>query len=114
MKGSEFGNVSVTTGTARHAVVVPVAAVQFAEEGGKGTVIIVDAKHIAHLKEVETSETIDGKVRITSGLKGDETVVIEGGYSLPDGTQVEVKKEDEDEKGGEKKGEKMEKEKGEK
>ena len=57
---------------------------------------------------------IDGKVRITSGLKGDETVIVEGGYSLPDGTQVEVKKDEEDEKKDEKKGEKMEKEKDEK
>ncbi len=102
LKGGEFGNVSITTGTARQSVVVPVAAVQFAEEGGKGTVMIVDAKHIAHLKEVETAETIDGKVRITSGLKGGETVIIEGGYSLPDGTQVEAKKDDEKEKKGEK------------
>ncbi len=102
LKGGDFGEVRITTGSARQSVVVPVAAVQFAEDGKKGTVMIVDAKNIAHLKEVETGETVDGKVRIIEGLSGGETVIIEGGYSLPDGTQVELKKEDEDEKKGDK------------
>lgn len=108
IKGGEFGNLSITTGSARQSVVVPVAAVQFAEEGKKGTVVIVDAKNIAHPKEVETGEVINGKVQILAGLKGGETVIIEGGYNLPDGTQVRQKKDEEDEKG--EKGEKSEKE----
>lgn len=110
LKSGDFGAVHITTGSARQSVVVPVAAVQFAEDGKKGTVMVVAAKNIAHAKEVETGETIDGKVRILAGLNGGETLIIEGGYHLPDGTQVELKK-DEEEKKDEKKGDEKEKEK---
>ena len=103
LKGSDFGEVRIVTGSAKQAVVVPVAAVQFAEDGKKGTVMIVDAKNIAHAKEVEVGETTNGKVRIIAGLSGGETVIIEGGYHLPDGTKVEVKKDEDDEKKDEKK-----------
>ncbi|MFN7930891.1 MAG: efflux RND transporter periplasmic adaptor subunit [Blastocatellia bacterium] len=103
LKGSDFGEVRIVTGSAKQAVVVPVAAVQFAEDGKKGTVMIVDAKNIAHAKEVEVGETTNGKVRIIAGLSGGETVIIEGGYHLPDGTKVEVKKDEDDEKKGDKK-----------
>jgi cobalt-zinc-cadmium efflux system membrane fusion protein len=101
LKGGEFGSVAVTVGAARQSVVVPVAAVQFAEDGKKGTVMVVDAKNIAHTTEVETGETVDGRVRIVEGLKGGEIVIIEGGYGLPDKTEVRNKeeKEDKDEKG---------------
>src|SRR5262249_34865339 len=81
------------------------AAVQFAEGGKKGTVMVVDDKNIAHAKEVETGETVGGKVRIVEGLNGGETVIVEGGYGLPDKTEVRNKEEkeekdaDKDEKG---------------
>jgi multidrug efflux pump subunit AcrA (membrane-fusion protein) len=93
LKGGVFGNLSVTTGAATQSVVVPLAAVQFAEGERKGTVMVVDDNRIAHSQEVETGEKVEGKVRILSGLKGGETVIIEGGYSLPDGTEVRVAKE---------------------
>lgn len=93
LKGGVFGSLNITTGAASQSVVVPVSAVQFAEDERKGTVMVVDDKHIAHTKEVETSEVIDGRVRILSGLSGGETVIIEGGYSLPDGTEVRIGKE---------------------
>jgi hypothetical protein len=35
------------------------------------------------------------KIEIVEGLKGGETVVIEGNYALPDGTKVEVAAEGE-------------------
>ena len=46
-------------------------------------------------------------MEITEGLQGGETVVVEGNFSLPDGTKVEIAKEEEkkeeDEKSKEKK-----------
>ncbi len=112
LKGGDFGTASITTGVARQSVVVPVAAVQFADEGKKGTVMVVDSKNIAHTKEVETGEVVEGKVQIIAGLKGDETVIVEGGYSLPDATEVHKKEEkDEKEKGEKEKGEKEKEEK---
>ncbi|MBO0859010.1 MAG: efflux RND transporter periplasmic adaptor subunit [Chloracidobacterium sp.] len=97
LKGGEFGSLAITTGVAKRSVVAPVAAVQFAEDGKKGTVMVVDGKNIAHAKEVETGETIGGRVQIISGLSGGETVIVEGGYSLPDKTEVR-NKEGKDEK----------------
>ncbi|MEP7271946.1 MAG: efflux RND transporter periplasmic adaptor subunit [Acidobacteriota bacterium] len=114
IKGGVFGTVSIAIGAPVQGVVVPVAAVQFAEEGGKGTVMIVDAKQIAHSHEVETGEVVDGKVRIIAGLEGGETVIVEGGYSLPDGTEVrskEDKEKDDKEKEKDDKGEKGKEEK---
>ena len=41
---------------------------------------------------------VEGKAHIISGLKGDETVIVEGGYHLPDGTQVKQAEEEKEEK----------------
>src|SRR5262249_46186794 len=54
LKGGDFGSLSITVGAARQSVVVPVAAVQFAEDGKKGTVMVVDDKNIARARKVET------------------------------------------------------------
>src|SRR5262249_49762037 len=102
LKGGDFGALSITTGAARQGVVVPVAAVQFAEDGKKGTVMVVDSKNIAHAKEVETGETVGGRVRVIAGLNGGETVIVEGGYGLPDKTEVRNKEEKDDKEKGEK------------
>jgi RND family efflux transporter MFP subunit len=109
LRGGVFGSLSVTTGSVARSVVAPVSAVQFAEGSKKGVVMVVDDKNIAHAKEVETGEVIEGMARIVEGLKGGETVIIEGGYNLPDGTQVRNKEEkgkDEKEKDGKEKEEK--------
>jgi HlyD family secretion protein len=95
LRGGVFGSLSVTTGSVAKSVVIPVSAVQFAEGSKKGVVIVVDDKLIAHQKEVETGEVVEGKVRIVGGLKGGETVIIEGGYGLPDGVEVRLAKEKE-------------------
>jgi multidrug efflux pump subunit AcrA (membrane-fusion protein) len=44
----------------------------------------------------------EDKVEIVEGLKGGETVVIEGNYALADGTKVEVAAEDEKKESDEK------------
>lgn len=93
LKGGVFGSLSITTGVASKSVVVPLSAVQFAEGERKGIVMVVDDKRIAHVREVETGEVIEGRVRILSGLSGGETVITEGGYSLPDGTEIRSAKE---------------------
>ena len=36
--------------------------------------------------------------QIISGLSGDETVVTEGNYSLPDGSKVEIKEDENEDK----------------
>jgi multidrug efflux pump subunit AcrA (membrane-fusion protein) len=88
LRGGVFGSLSVATGSVSQSVVVPVSAVQFAEGEKKGTVVIVDDKRIAHPKEVEVGEVIEGKAQIIQGLSGGETVIVEGGYGLTDGVEV--------------------------
>ncbi len=88
LRAGAFGNVAVTTGTAPNSIVVPIQAVQFAEGTTSGSVCVVDAKDVAHRVEVETGERFEGTVQIKKGLNAGDRVIVEGGYGLPDGTQV--------------------------
>jgi HlyD family secretion protein len=93
LRAAVFGTLTISIGTAAHSVVVPLPAVQFNEGTRNGTVMIVDDKHIAHKREIEAGEGVEGKVQIVKGLKAGEVVVVEGGYGLPDGTEVKSAEE---------------------
>ncbi len=91
--------ISFPTRTVNDAVVIPVTAVTLdASNADQGVVMIVDKNMIAHEAKVTVGIRTEDKIEITEGLKGDETVVIEGGYALPDGTKVQLS-EEKDEKG---------------
>jgi RND family efflux transporter MFP subunit len=76
---------------APNAIVLPASAVTLdAANANGGIVMVVDAKSIAHEVHVTSGIRSTGRVQITSGLKGGETVVTEGNYGLPDGTQVAI------------------------
>jgi multidrug efflux pump subunit AcrA (membrane-fusion protein) len=90
IRAGVFGNVAVVTGTARNAVLVPLAAVQFVEGTQTGSVYVVDSQKIAHKKDVEIGGATDRKVQINKGINAGDVVIVEGGYGLPDGTQVNV------------------------
>ena len=93
LRSGVFGGIKIITGTIPGSVVVPVAAVQFEEGTCKGSVMVVDGKSIAHKREVETGEKTGDKVRITNGVAPGELVIVEGGYGLPDGTEVRSSEE---------------------
>jgi hypothetical protein len=59
--------------------------------------MVVDAQKVAHETKVTIGIRSADKMEIAEGLKGGETVVIEGNYALPDGTKVEVAKDEEKE-----------------
>ena len=63
--------------------------------------MVVDDQNVAHETKVTIGIRTEDKVEIVEGLKGGETVVIEGNYALPDKTKVEPKT-DKDEKEEEK------------
>jgi multidrug efflux pump subunit AcrA (membrane-fusion protein) len=107
VRGGVFGQATFVTGKVPAAVVVPLAAVQLKEGTRSGTVMVVDAKNIAHQREVQAGETMGDVVRILEGVKPGEIVVTEGSYSLPDGTQVKTGEAGKKEAG---KGEKADKE----
>lgn len=99
LRAGGAAEVSFPTQTVKDAIVVPVSAVTLdASNAGKGSLMVVDSKMIAHETRVTIGVRTGDRVQITSGLKGDETVVVEGGYALPDGSHVQVAKEDEAEK----------------
>ncbi|HEV8592591.1 MAG TPA: efflux RND transporter periplasmic adaptor subunit [Pyrinomonadaceae bacterium] len=73
------------------AVVVPSSAVVLdATNAEEGTVMVVGTDMIARETKVKVGVKQSDKTQIVEGLEGGETVVIEGNYSLPDGTKVEV------------------------
>lgn len=90
LRAGAFGSVLFETGTLRDTVLVPVAALQMEEGTRKGIVLVVDSSQVAHRREVETAEVAGDKRAVTSGLKPGEMVIVEGGYEMPDGTQVKV------------------------
>ncbi len=90
LRAGTFGNVTIRTGTAPQAVVVPLLAVQFSEGTNTGTVHVVDSAQIAHSVSVVAGERAGDRVQIVHGVKAGDEVIVEGGYGLPDGTQVQV------------------------
>jgi multidrug efflux pump subunit AcrA (membrane-fusion protein) len=104
--------VTVFANSKNDAIVLPASAVTLeASNATEGTVMIVDDQNVAHETKVTTGIRTGDKIEIVEGLKGGETVVVEGNYALPDGTKVEIateeeKKEESEDKKDEKKEEK--------
>jgi len=103
LRANGAAQVTIAAESKNDAVVVPASAVTLeATNTDEGTVMVVDAANVAHEIKVTIGIRTADKIEIVSGLQGGETVVIEGNYALPDGTKVEVAKEEEKEKGDEK------------
>jgi HlyD family secretion protein len=90
LRGGVFGSINIAIGAPEKSVVVPLAAVQFNEGTRKGIVFLADAKQKAVKREIEAGETAGDKVRITKGLQGGETVIVEGSYGLKDGMDIKT------------------------
>jgi multidrug efflux pump subunit AcrA (membrane-fusion protein) len=56
----------------------------------KGHVMVVGSDKRASKRSIEAAATTDGWVPILKGLKAGETVIVEGGYGLPEGIEVKV------------------------
>jgi multidrug efflux pump subunit AcrA (membrane-fusion protein) len=90
LRSGLFGTVDIVTSTAAASVVAPLAAIQFVEGTRNGIAMVVDDKRKAHKREVECGTTYEGKVQILKGLTAGETVIVEAGYGLPDGADVQL------------------------
>lgn len=89
LRPNGVAKVMVAAQTTPDAVIVPSPAVTLdATTANSGTVMVVDGKSVAHEVKVTTGIRSGGRTQILSGLRGGETVVIEGNYGLPDGTKV--------------------------
>lgn len=86
----------VSSQSTEDAVIVPLAAVTLdAANSDEGTVMTVDEESVAHETKVKIGIKQGDKVQIVEGLSEGDTIVVEGNYALPDGTKVEIAKEDE-------------------
>lgn len=98
LRANGAAQVTAATLSKNEAIVVPAAAVTLdASNANEGTVMVVDAANVAHETKVTIGIRTPDKIEITEGLLGDETVVIEGNYALPDGAKIVVAAEKKDE-----------------
>ncbi len=94
LRANTAAKVIVSTQSASDVIVIPAAAVTLdATNANEGSVMVVDEQSKAHETKVTVGIRTKDKMEITSGLKGGETIVIEGNYALPDGAKVEVAEE---------------------
>jgi len=88
--------VTVFANSKDDAIVVPASAVNLeASNASEGTVMVVDAQNVAHETKVTVGIRTADRIEIVEGLKGGEVVVIEGNFALPDGSKVEIAKDEE-------------------
>src|SRR5215813_2137316 len=105
LRANGAAQITVFANSKDDAIVVPASAVTLeASNADEGTVMVVDGQNVAHETKVSVGISSADKIEIAGGLQGGETVVIEGNYALPDGTKVEIAK-DEEKKDEEKKDE---------
>ena len=90
LRANGGAQVTVSANAKNDAIVVPASAVTLeTSNADEGTVMVVDAQNVAHETKVKIGIRTPDKIEIVEGLKGGETVVVEGNYALPDGTKVE-------------------------
>src|SRR5437763_9359825 len=96
LRANGAAQITVFANSKSDAIVVPAAAVTLeASNADEGTVMVVDAKNIAHEKKVTVGIRAADKIEIVEGLQAGDTVVVEGNFALPDGTKVEIAKDEE-------------------
>ena len=90
LRANGAAQVTIAANAKTDAIVVPASAITLeTSDANEGTVMVVDDQNVAHETKVTIGIRTPDKIEIVEGLKGGETVVIEGNYSLPDGTKVE-------------------------
>jgi multidrug efflux pump subunit AcrA (membrane-fusion protein) len=90
LRANGGAQVTVFANSKNDAIMVPASAVTLETSNAtEGTVMVVDAQNVAHETKVTIGIRTTDKIEILEGLRGDETVVVEGNYALPDGTKVE-------------------------
>ena len=99
LRANGAAQVTVFANAKNDAIVLPASAVTLeASNAMEGTVMVVDQQNVAHETKVTTGIRNGDKIEIVEGLKGGETVVVEGNYALPDGTKVEIATEEDEDK----------------
>jgi HlyD family secretion protein len=96
LRANGAAQVTVFANSKEEALVAPASAVTLAASNvNEGTVMVVDAQNVAHETKVTIGIRTAEKIEIVEGLKGGEVVVVEGNFALPDGSKVEIAKDEE-------------------
>jgi len=91
LRAGGAAQVMVAAQAVNDAAIVPFSAVTLdAANSDQGTVMVVDAQSVAHEVKVTVGIRTESHMQILSGLQGGETIIVEGNYTLPDGTKVQV------------------------
>ena len=99
LRANGAAQITISANSKNDAVVVPASAVTLeASIANEGTVMVVDGASVARETKVTVGIRTNDRIEITSGLQGGETVVIEGNFSLADGTKVAKDEPEKDEK----------------
>ena len=90
LRANGAAQVTIAANSKTDAIVVPAPAVSLeTSNANEGTVMVVDNQNVAHETKVMIGIRTPDTIEIVEGLKGGETVVVEGNYALADGTKVE-------------------------
>jgi multidrug efflux system membrane fusion protein len=85
---NQFVNIRLLVDTLHNQTVVPVAAIQ---RGADGTfVFVVTPEKTVNQRTVKTGVQDGSNIQILSGIKGGDTVVVDGADRLRDGADVEI------------------------
>jgi multidrug efflux pump subunit AcrA (membrane-fusion protein) len=96
LRANGAAQVTVMANSKNDAIVVPASAVTLeASNADEGTVMIVDRQNVARERKVTVGVRSGDKIEIVEGLQEGDTVVVEGNFALPDGTKVEIAKDEE-------------------
>ena len=99
LRANGAAQVTIAANSKSDAIVVPASAVTLeTSDASEGTVMVVDDQSVAHETKVTIGIRTPDEIEIVDGLKGGETVVIEGNYALADGTKVEPQMKTDEEK----------------
>ncbi len=83
----EFVNATLQVAVQKHAVVVPIQAVQ---TGQNGVFVFVVQNHVARMQSITEKFSYNGMAVISKGLSAGETVVTDGQENVISGQRVEV------------------------
>jgi multidrug efflux pump subunit AcrA (membrane-fusion protein) len=101
LRADSAAKVVVATQEESDAVIVPTSALTLeTADQNEGVVMVVDGESVAHETRVTVGIRSGDRTQIVTGLQGNETVVVEGNYALPDETKVEVSEGDNEEPEG--------------
>ena len=103
LRANGAAQVTVMANSKNDAIIVPASAVTLeASNADEGTVMIVDAQNVARERKVTVGVRSGDRIEIREGLQEGDTVVIEGNFALPDGTKIEIAKDEEKKEEGDK------------